>query len=1249
VPAMPFSGGVHLRVGWHRGHLQRAAGPRSAGTALAGGIRTAAAGLLVGAVLLLVWSWAPAAAAAGGAARPLAVPGGEPARSDSDGPGAVPPLPAGTDTDGRETLDELTALAAALVAQLQQAEPAEPRPVGGDAPGQTPRGHGPHGAQPNTPHLEHLWRREPEQVTGDVAAQRPGGLGTPELLALLVLVAELERRERREPGTADRPGRARGQLAQYPPPDVLAPVEDGTHRVEIPQPFAALPPFPRRTFGNDADPEERLWERYLHEFSERVVRSLWGTLGGSIDPGARTAPIFPLQSLYFSALSSGSAFVNHWIRVDRGYAIGNTPTAALRAVVEQALLGRPILENARASMALGIALNSLNVYIAERIGRAGTKYFAPANIDPKLLALREWFNAVDAPQVPPEGLKTGELLRRLFTRAGVEPGAAPSEGAARELLRRALDRLGSRLPSEGRTREYLQRLQRRLEPIPPPAPPPEERGVRQLLRRWLGRQAEPDPPAAPPQERGVRQLLRRALDDLDRRLPSEGRTRGYLQRLQRRLEPIPPLAPPPEGNVSSRILRRMFRNPEHPARRIIDVGELMRGRQLHTGIWKYIVGMGIGVQLMLNEVKPLLGLPPPIAVDDNGQARYATNGDYLKHKLYDAVAVGGPAGIGTGAAAKLVLPEGITVTRAASWAFKLRVMLATLGVTATQKLISDLLSDSHALDEFDRVRLTPEPVPSELLLAHLINYGEAAVVGAWYGFWRNDPKWSYFSPLRLLSMLRALFGGPEVAEREYAREIHQFFSDETWEVLRAAAGRGDAFWLELAELPTPQSTAGILVHLLANIEHLLLEGAETAGQQFALKVVDLNKHDSPPREQLPIHRARRNAAAKRIVDDLAALTAIHKAAWREAVEKPTPQTVVEIAWHALLNALDAEGRLIRAGAGNFVDVDPGDGLPREQSRQVVLDALQGDLDRIRQDAAAVGQIGADLLAAVKAYPDKRKRAWLEQVEAPTPSTTLGILHHAAINAVEGFGNLARAGAGNFVDIDPGDGLPREQSRQAVLDALRGNINRILQDFDALLPLPKPESRPGPGSATPSQSPSASARPATRPAPTPLAGAAPDAATGGPTAVPPGPPHALPPSPQAAAPTPPAEPPTAAPGPGPEDPRTVTIGLRTDELELTPDGRVTALVDGARLEGVPLPLHTSVNTDDGRMFAPDGSELDTNFHALLADRSGQPRPGPDPAAGPPPDHTPSTDDAVTLAGPDNLGAVDTRPPDGGFGG
>ncbi|HKE98346.1 MAG TPA: hypothetical protein VKG45_05385 [Actinomycetes bacterium] len=137
---------------------------------------------------------------------------------------------------------------------------------------------------------------------------------------------------------------------------------------------------------------------------------------------------------------------------------------------------------------------------------------------------------------------------------------------------------------------------------------------------------------------------------------------------------------------------RFAGRPSMLMRRGPDVLEFLKGKQLHSGIPPQIIGINTGAQVMLNLVKPGLPLPQPVAVDDNGQPRFATNGDYPWNKLYDAiVAIGLPTFIGSVFAAR----------KAVGLLAKGRVALLIALGQAGFKLVSDLATDGHSRNGFD--------------------------------------------------------------------------------------------------------------------------------------------------------------------------------------------------------------------------------------------------------------------------------------------------------------------------------------------------------------------------------------------------------------------------------------------------------------------------------------------------------------------------------------------------------------------
>jgi hypothetical protein len=355
-----------------------------------------------------------------------------------------------------------------------------------------------------------------------------------------------------------------------------------------------------------------------------------------------------------------------------------------------------------------------------------------------------------------------------------------------------------------------------------------------IVRRWLTWTVSP-----PPTRFG--QWLLHTLDTglgrggyLDRVL-GRWQASANSPQVRRGLQTIASMLGTREG--IDRFLRMMrVRLAGPPTRAVsasLDVLEFLKGKQLHSGIPVQIIGINIGAQLMINVLKPELPLPLPAAIDDNGQPLFASNLGYLANKLYDSVlGIGLPTFIGSIFAATKIV--GLAAKSRVAWKIAL--------MNAAFKLGSDLVTDRHSLDEFDRLRYQPDHDVYELLLSDVL----------------NNATWVAYTPWWLVR-----YAIPSAVSRAASKEA----SDEDPRINRDQA---DKAWRNLVQLPTPEGVAENLIHLAANGADIAGHAALLAGQYVA-KVVDFNKHDEPADFQILDLKGRIGADKDRVFDDSAAL------------------------------------------------------------------------------------------------------------------------------------------------------------------------------------------------------------------------------------------------------------------------------------------------------------------------------------------------------------------------------------------
>jgi len=341
-----------------------------------------------------------------------------------------------------------------------------------------------------------------------------------------------------------------------------------------------------------------------------------------------------------------------------------------------------------------------------------------------------------------------------------------------------------------------------------------------IVERWRNRFISP--PASPQARRFLR-LLENAIAKegyVDRHL-SGMRGRVNHPWALRRLDRLGSMLVPRErlDHLLTYWQRRLAGPPTAAVQRSLDVLAFLRGKQVHSGIPLQIIGINIGAQLMINLLKPELPLPQPIAVDDNGQPRFATNLDYLANKAYDSIlGIGLPTAIGTVFAS----------TKIPTWAGKGRVALVIGGMSAGFKLFSDLMTDAHSLDEFNRLRNSPKAEVSELVLSGVLNHA------TWMTTAILDAVDRAMDPVLAVRRFWALHqarwaarsGSPAAQDRaeqaERAKELHWMLSRETWEKVNTSRARAAQAWQELVQLPTPKGVVGGVVQRLATQADTLL-------------------------------------------------------------------------------------------------------------------------------------------------------------------------------------------------------------------------------------------------------------------------------------------------------------------------------------------------------------------------------------------------------------------------------------------
>src|SRR5262245_34344679 len=341
-----------------------------------------------------------------------------------------------------------------------------------------------------------------------------------------------------------------------------------------------------------------------------------------------------------------------------------------------------------------------------------------------------------------------------------------------------------------------------------------------IVERWRNRFISP--PATPGARRALR-LLENAIGKegyVDRRL-SGMRGRFNHPWALRRLDALTGMLVPRErlDHLLTYWRRRLAGPPTTAVQRSLDVLAFLRGKQLHSGIPLQIIGINIGAQLMINLLKPELPLPQPISVDDNGQPRFATNLDYLANKAYDSIlGIGLPTAIGTVFAA----------TKIPTWAGKGRVGLVIGAMSAGFKLFSDLMTDGHSLDEFNRLRYGPKADASELMLSVALNNA------TWMTTAVLDAADRAMDPVLAVRRLWALHqarwaarsGGPAAMDRaeqaERAKELHWMLSRETWEKVDTSRAYAAQAWQALVHLPASDSVVGSTVQRHATQADTLL-------------------------------------------------------------------------------------------------------------------------------------------------------------------------------------------------------------------------------------------------------------------------------------------------------------------------------------------------------------------------------------------------------------------------------------------
>ncbi|HKE98504.1 MAG TPA: hypothetical protein VKG45_06205 [Actinomycetes bacterium] len=396
-----------------------------------------------------------------------------------------------------------------------------------------------------------------------------------------------------------------------------------------------------------------------------------------------------------------------------------------------------------------------------------------------------------------------------------------------------------------------------------------------LLDRWQARFVSPPATEAGRRTLSAARYLLAAGGRLDQTLATlrAGSPSPTLQRaitwLQRQM-----VSPERLNQVLTALETRLAGPPTLWVRRGIEFLTAMRGTQLHSGITPVIIAINAGAQIGVNLLRPALPLPDPIAVDDDGQAYFATNLEYLANKLYDAFAV-----------ALVTFLASIPVVRTVTGlAAKTRIAFIIGAATFGYRLFSDLTTDRHSLAEFDRIRYRPEPDVYELMLSDVLNNATWVAYTPWWLLWYAAPsavyralspslQWERFWALVEAQSAARKHGTPvwQAEQQEREKELHWVLSKEAWDKdPRANRDQADKAWRDLVQLPTPESATENLIHLAANGADMAGHVAALAGQYIA-KVVDFNDYDELADFQILDLKDRVGADKDRILDDSAAL------------------------------------------------------------------------------------------------------------------------------------------------------------------------------------------------------------------------------------------------------------------------------------------------------------------------------------------------------------------------------------------
>jgi len=396
------------------------------------------AGALIGSMLLVAVLWDEGVAGAAGVGwRAGGVrSAADPATVVQDPAAAAPP--GGAREPGLDpSLAAVEKQVEHLLREWRDAEAAEPggrgqRGVAGRPPGQAdqqaPGGRRSGAPWPTTPELSHLL--QPEGTRGRVHRAPRGGGGRPAdgegggsppggepagppvdpALVLSALASEAAVPSAAAPGAAP----------TGPTPDLRL----GIERM-LTAPVRAYPPGPP---GNDDDPSEPLWERYLHDRTERLIRQhVLTPWFGYRYPPEPPEPLLPTNAWDYMVLNGVTSLVNDAVRVNLLYGVLNRPLGSARNLAEMTLLTRPTWESPVVNTLWNMAVSSGVVAASEAIGKWATAQVTAERLVPVIAqAVRErpyaWIGypfVPDAPlpgvgpAVPPERVLPARELRAM--------------------------------------------------------------------------------------------------------------------------------------------------------------------------------------------------------------------------------------------------------------------------------------------------------------------------------------------------------------------------------------------------------------------------------------------------------------------------------------------------------------------------------------------------------------------------------------------------------------------------------------------------------------------------------------------------------------------------------------------------------------------------------------------------------------------------------------------------------------------